>query len=98
MTDRITMEEGIADIAKSKLADLARAFIFKARPIIIMHNTSNDETVTLKLKRGLLRQKLYKQVGEGPEQEIASGVSAIFILGRALKEAMSLAKKGYIEI
>ena len=91
------LDEGIGSIAASKLADLGRALILKARPIIILHNASTDHTVTLKLKRGLIMHTLVWS-DDKHEKTIGKFPSAIMLLGKAMNEARKLIGKGYLEI
>lgn len=91
------VEEGLGSIATSKLADLARSFIFKARPIVILHHPGTDSTVTIKLKRGLLKHTLYAAEGKN-EKVIGKSISGILLLTKALNESRKLIAAGYVEI
>lgn len=92
------VDEGFASIAASKLGDLARAFILKARPIVVLHNTTTNSTITIKLKRGLLKHTLYAHEDGKGDKRIDSSFSAILLIGKALNEARKLVGRGYIEI
>ena len=92
------LDEGLGAIAASKLADLARGFILKARPIIVLHNSSKNSTVTLKLRRGLINHTLVSSEEGKPDKRIAKGMSAALLLTKALNEVRKLVGQGYIEI
>ena len=91
------VDEGISSVVGSRLADLARGFIFKARPIIIMHSPEKNETVTLKLKRSILSHSLVLEDGAG-SRVIAKNPMASILISKALVEAGKYLSKGYIEI
>lgn len=91
------LDEGLGSIATSKLADLARGFILKARPIIVLHNPEDDSTVTLKLKRGLVRHTLSADE-DGRERTIDRSISASILLTKALNEVRKYVSRGYVEI
>ena len=96
--DGSDLEEGIGSIAASKLADLAHSFIFKPRPIIILHNPVNNQTVTFKMKRGLVNHSLIlDEEGKG-DRIIAKMPSATALLLRAIAAARKWNAKGFVEI
>lgn len=92
-----SVDEGVGSIATSKLSDLATGFILRARPVIVLHNTTTDSTVKLKLKRGLFRHELSVDE-DGRERVIRKSFSAIILMTRALKEAAKYVREGYLEI
>jgi len=92
------INEGIGSIAASKLADLATGFIFKARPVVIFHNTTTNSTVTLKLKRGLINHTLSShEEGKGTKL-ISKSPSALYLITKILRESRKLFSLGFIEI
>lgn len=91
------VDEGLVSIAGSKLADFARGFILSARPVIILHSSSQDKTVQLKLKRGLIRHTLYKNEGQG-DQAVKSSLSATMLLLAAANLARKYMQRGFLEI
>ncbi len=93
-----SVDEGVGSIAASKLADLARGFILKARPIVILHNSETNSTITFKLKRGLLRHTLYRHEEGKGEKVVGKYVLGTLALGVAIKQATRLMAQGYLEI
>lgn len=92
------LEEGLGAIAASKLADLARGFILKARPIVVLHRMEDDKTVTLKLRRGLINHTLVQHEEGKGDRTIAKSPSAAVLLTRSLNEYRKLLGQGYIEV
>lgn len=97
-TSSSLLDEGLGSIATSKLADLARGFIFRARPLIIVHRTRDNSTVTLKLKRGLINHILTRSEEGSADKQISKSPSAAVVLTQALNHARKLIQQGYIEI
>lgn len=91
------LEEGFGSIAQSKLKDLATGFILKARPIVIMHHIDKDHTITYKLKRGLLKHTLMVNEGSG-DRTLETNISAMYLIGKALRAASKMLMRGYVEI
>lgn len=96
--DANEVNEGLGAIAASKLADLARGFILKARPIIVVHRTKDNSTVTLKLRRGLINHILVRHEEGKGDHTISKSPSAAILLTRAVAETTKLFGQGYIEI
>ena len=91
-------EEGVGSVAQSELKDLATGFLLKARPLIILHNLDTDDTVTIKLKRGLLKHSLIVNQTNKGDRVVAVGVSSIVLITKALNEARKWLGRGYVEI
>lgn len=92
------LDEGLGAIAASKLSDLAKGFILKPRPILVLHNPETNLTVSLKLKRGLIRHSLIRDEEDGGSKTIDRSPSAAHLLTKAMSEAGRLMGKGYLEI
>lgn len=92
------VDEGLGAIASSKLADLARGFVLKARPIVVLHRTKDNSTVTLKLRRGLINHILIRHEEGKGDRPIQKSPSASILLTKALREVANLVGQGYIEI
>ena len=91
------LNEGFGSIATSKLADLARGFFLKPRPIVVLHRMKDNSTVTIKLRRGILKHTLMTS-SNGQDKDLMKSVSVGILLVRAIKEITNLVKEGYIEI
>lgn len=96
--DVTELDEGLSSIAASKLADLARGFILKARPILILHRFKDNSTITFKLRRGLINHILIQNEEGKGDKQIAKASSAAILLTKTVGLAGKLFTQGYIEI
>lgn len=94
----LSIDEGLGAVAASKLADLARGFILKARPIVVLHRLKDNSLVKLKLRRGLINHILVRDEDGRGEQTIAKSPSAAILLMKAVRETASLVRQGYFEV
>ena len=91
------LDEGVSTVVKSKARDLLRGLVFKPQPIVTLYDHTIDETVSLKIKRGILKHSLILSKDSG-DKLIATSYSAIILVVKALKASKDLISKGYIEI
>lgn len=97
-TPQAELSEGLASVAASKLADLARGYVLKPHPLIVLHRSENNSTITFKLKRGLINHQLIQHEDGKGDKVLAKGPSAGVLVARALKEVHKLIAQGYLEI
>lgn len=89
--------EGVVSAVSARSAEYLKGLLFKPRPLVILHNMTTDQTVVLKLKRGLLRHSLLIKDVHG-ERSLRRSASALVLITLALNVTRKFAAKGFIEI
>src|SRR5690606_18920343 len=97
MAETQATDEGIASVATAKLADLVKGFVFKPRPIVILHHVGLDRTLVFTIRRSLLKHDLLMNDGSR-DVTLRSSASAIILMMAALNHVRSYIAQGYVEI
>ena len=96
MTTQST-DEGVGSILRSKVLDLAKGFILKPRPIVILYSAVKDEVASFKIKRGVIQHSLIKSEGD-IDSTVLKSSSTVRLLESLLSRVKALKSAGFVEL
>lgn len=93
----LTTDEAINNILRGTLVDLARSFIVRHQPIMVLHNPQSGQTVTFAIRRELFAHSLLVN-RDGQEHVLLRKRKVTILLKRMLGETEKLLRTGFAEI